>query len=281
MGTAGPPPLDSGRPGWLAECLALLEERGCAVVAGVLPPGRCAAVAAALARVRAEVRAEVGAAALDAARDRGDVMIRFLEPRDPVFLGTLDLAPVRALVEAALGPDAILRFQMGNPIPADGADGAPPPQPRAWHRNFGRVPGRPGITLEVALALDDLGPDTGGPVVAPGTHRRADDPPREELESLAEPLPVPAGGMAVLAGTLWHRESPNRGGRERMSLAQQYAPPWVKPYFDYPRMLGADRMRALPERTRDLLGWRARPPATPAEFHAPEEDRTFRGSRRP
>jgi len=276
MGTPPAAPLDARSEGWQAACVALLGTRGCAVVEGVLSPERCAAVSAALVRARARVREEAGPAALDAARDRGDAMIRFLEVHEPIFLETLALPPVLGIVDAVLGGDAVLRFQMGNAMPGAGDGGGPPTQPRSWHRNFGRVPGRPGITLEVALVLEDLGPGTGCPVVAPGSHLRADAPPPDAWEAVAEPLPARAGAMQVLAGTLWHRESPNLDARERLTLVQQYALPWVRPYFDYPRMLGEERLRSLPERTRRLLGGDARPPATPREFYGLPGERTFR-----
>ncbi|MCK6478704.1 MAG: phytanoyl-CoA dioxygenase family protein [Planctomycetes bacterium] len=267
--------LDPGREGWLAEAARRLDEEGFAVIGGVLPPGMRAEADAALLRARERVRAEAGAEALEAARRRGDSMIRFLEREEPVFLETLALPPVLALVEAFLGPAAILRFQMGNVMAPAGAGDFVPSQPQGWHRNFARRGAGPRLTLEMALNLEEMTPDTGGLLVAPGSHRWEGEPARERLEAAARPVPGPAGSLQVLAGTLWHRESRNLDRRERRTLVQQYGQPWMKPYVDHLRMLGAERAAALPERTRRLLGWEARVPATPREFYRPPGERLF------
>jgi len=278
MMETGDAPLRAGAGGWLEECLRRLEARGFAVLGGVLDPEGCAAVDAALLRAQAAVREEAGEEALAAARARGDAMIRFLEVHDPLFLGTPVLPPLLALVDRFLGPDAVLRFQMGNRAPPAGGPGFLPTQPHAWHRNFGRLPGVPRLSLEVAISLEDMTPETGCPVVVPGSHRTAGRPP-EEVLAASLPLPSPAGAAVLLDGSLWHRETPNLDARERRILVLQFVPPWVKPYFDYPRMLGEERLRALPERTRRLFGWESRPPATSREFHAPAGERTWRVER--
>jgi ectoine hydroxylase-related dioxygenase (phytanoyl-CoA dioxygenase family) len=204
-------------------------------------------------------------------------MIRFLEREEPVFLETLALPPVLALVEAFLGPAAILRFQMGNVMPPAGEEGFLPSQPQAWHRNFARRGAGPGLTLEMAFNLEEMTAETGGLLVAPRSHRDPAPPSPARLDAEAVAIPGPAGSLQVLAGNLWHRESFNLDRRERRTLVQQYGQPWMKPYLDYPRMLGAERLEALPERTRRLLGWEARVPATPREFYRPPAERLFRG----
>jgi ectoine hydroxylase-related dioxygenase (phytanoyl-CoA dioxygenase family) len=254
---------------WLEVTLDRLREPGFAIVPGILPGAARERTRLGFERVREGMRREVGAERLDRAGGEGE--LRLLMKYDPHFYGFLEYPELLALVDRHLAPTAILRFQNGLVIPA----GLAAERPAPWHMNFRRVLNGYRAALDIGFAVDDLEEDAGALVVALGSHQQMPTPDPGALEAAARTVPVPAGAMFAFDSTLWHREGGNRSGRDRLLVAHQFVRHFVKPHLDYVRALGQDVVRALPERTRRLLGWESRVPASLAEFYAEPEERVY------
>jgi ectoine hydroxylase-related dioxygenase (phytanoyl-CoA dioxygenase family) len=130
--------------------------------------------------------------------------------------------------------------------------------------------------LEVVFPLSDLSAKSEDFYVVPGTQQQANPPNRRYMEWAEVPIECPAGGMIVVDSTLWHREGLRRANDPGIFVAHQFTKSFIKPHFDHVRALGDECLRALPERTRQLLGWHTRIPSTLDEFYLPPEQRLYR-----
>lgn len=261
--------VPSSEHDWLPRVLALLRDTGFAIVPEVMSEAECRYARDALARIVTMQAGEVGADALARARAAGDRETRILFGVDPFFFRFLEHPLVLAVVDAYLSSTATLRFQQSGVIP--GCDGVGHPGP--WHMNFRRVVGGVPVALEIGFALDGVEPDDY--VFALGSHQRSTPPESASLDSLGRTFAIPRGAMFLFDGTLWHREGVSRSSRDRLLLMHQFVPHWVKPHIDYVRALGADTVRALAPRTRRLLGWESRVPASLAEYYTEPEERLY------
>jgi ectoine hydroxylase-related dioxygenase (phytanoyl-CoA dioxygenase family) len=55
-----------------------------------------------------------------------------------------------------------------------------------------------------------------------------------------------------------------------------FSKPFIKQQCDYPRVVGYDRMDALTDHQRQILGYYARVPASLEEWYQPPERRMYR-----
>jgi ectoine hydroxylase-related dioxygenase (phytanoyl-CoA dioxygenase family) len=264
--------VHSTEPDWLARVLELLRDTGFAIVPEVASDAECSRAREALAPVVVKQAEQIGAEAFARAREAGDREVRVLFGTDPFFFRFLEHPVLLALVDAYLSPTATLRFQQSGVIPGCSGVGRPGP----WHMNFRRVVGSAPLALEVGFALDGVEPDDY--VFALGSHQRPAPPSAASLDSLGRTFAIPRGAMFVFDGTLWHREGVSHSPHDRLLLMHQFVPHYVKPHIDYVRALGEDTVRALAPRTRRLLGWESRVPASLAEYYvAPDERRYLPG----
>lgn len=102
--------------------------------------------------------------------------------------------------------------------------------------------------LTTLWMLSPFTPENGGTLVAPGSHRRPDNPsgangvdPQAVLEGETV-LTGEAGTVAVLDSRLWHAAAPNRSDEPRVGLAIRFAPWWLN--LDS-LMPGSDERRRL------------------------------------
>jgi len=110
----------------------------------------------------------------------------------------------------------------------------------AWHRDW--PPYRhPQYVLKAKAFyfLDDQTEDMGCFTVVPGSHRRDENPPRDEytgdaLETMPglQKMMGSAGDVLVWDVTLWHTGTANVSDRDRRLLIYGYMPFWVKKWED-------------------------------------------------
>ncbi len=261
--------VDTRSAHWLEHTLTLLRDTGFAIVLDIVSEKDRERTRAGFSRVEAAQRADVSEQALREARARGDCDLRLLPKYDPFFYCYLEYPALLALVDAYLSPSAILRFQQGNVISA----GRDPRRPGPWHMNFRRVLNGYRAALEVGFAIDGVVP--GSYYFALGSHQRVDAPEESSLVQLRRTFPIPPGAMFAFDGTLWHQEGDADAGSDRCLVLHEFVPHFIKPHIDFIRALGSSTVEALPARTRRLLGWESRVPASLDQFYVAPADRLY------
>jgi len=96
----------------------------------------------------------------------------------------------------------------------------------------------------------------GAPVDEHDAERRADAALAGQLRTLE----MPAGSVVVFAGTLVHRGGAGRGAGSRLALSNQYCEPWARQQENYTLGIAPEKVLAMHERVRRLLGFSIHPP---------------------
>jgi ectoine hydroxylase-related dioxygenase (phytanoyl-CoA dioxygenase family) len=257
----------------LPAILEALRFQGYAVVEDLLPGEMLEELRKRLPPAFEAFKQAVPAERLAASGERGIVRLPMLF--DSYFLKLLELPQLLAILDATVGSTAIMHLQNAF---------LTPPRPvgegevfqETFHRDFPRVIGGVLLSLNVFIALDDFSRYNGCTQVAPGTHQREVHPSVELLDCLAVDVEGPAGTALVFDSTLWHRGGQNQSERLRMAINMQFTKSYFRQQMDYPRALPTTLTDSLPERTRQLLGFYVRVPASLAEYYVPPSERLYR-----
>ena len=243
------------------EMLRALDADGCALVAGALTSGQCAA-----ARERIDALEPLH---WDEARGRGNAPDRALDRylnvfnRDPFWLAFLDRPGIVDLAEAALGPDLhVIGETAWRSHPGYGGDALHADYlPLQWRD--GALPDEvrvPVFILTVQFYLDDVTPELAPTRVIAGSHRAGRAPRADETAwrgAAPQPVLARAGDALVFRSDLWHAGSDNASAARVRYLLQvhygrretaQHFSPYLEWRFE-PQVLAA----ATP-RQRRLLG---------------------------
>lgn len=135
-----------------------------------------------------------------------------------------------------------------------------------WHTDSRYLGGKrleAGFFYSVLVMLDDFTKDNGATHYIPASHKRRERPDRHG-EYLHMVLTGKAGTMVVFDSGLWHRGGPSSGQR-RWGAFNLYGPWFVKPYFDYPRMMGEGFGQQAGKDLRRLLHYNSQPPVDDTE----------------
>jgi ectoine hydroxylase-related dioxygenase (phytanoyl-CoA dioxygenase family) len=193
-----------------------------------------------------------------------------------VPLELLELAEVLAVVDATVGPTAVMHLQNGFILPSFPEGEVPETFQNSFHRDFPRHLDGYLASVNTLFALDDFTERNGGTIVVPGTHQQAERPPDGYLLAAAIPVTCPAGSMLVFDSTLWHAAGANVSGSDRVGVNQQFTRSWIKQQIDYVRALGDDAVLALPPRTQQLLGYYTRVVTSLQQYYVSTDERLYR-----
>ncbi len=149
---------------------------------------------------------------------------------DPLFLDIADNPIVTPFLEAVIGPSLQAMEVVAHCHHAHtGAH-------TGWHRDW--PPYRHPEYILKAKAfyfLDDQTEDMGCFTIVPGSHKRDENPPRDQyVNETLEEMPGlkkmvgPAGSVLIWDVTLWHTGTANTSDRDRRLLIYGYMPFWVK-----------------------------------------------------
>ncbi len=179
--------------------------------------------------------------------------------KDPAFAPLVEHPTVLAMMDAALGRDAIALDVSVNQVGAHTASGG-------WHVDspITQIPEPlPNFTLSIQSVwmLDDFTADNGASHVVRGSHRTQRKPPagRDPLDDDVV-LEAPAGSLAIWLSQTWHRHGANVTDQPRCGVIVQYGRCWVKPFVDLRSPMTAEQARRFSPRLRYLLGCNANPP---------------------
>jgi ectoine hydroxylase-related dioxygenase (phytanoyl-CoA dioxygenase family) len=231
------------------EVLAALDEQGCAVVEGLLPPDEVATLRAELERLLTST--PTGRNDFEGFRTQ---RVYNLYGKSRAF-DDLAVAPlVVGVLDALLGHyqlSAPVGLQIGagetaQPIHYDDAV-----YPLPW-------PHAP-VVLNTMWALCDYTEANGATRLVPGSHR-GDEHTRVPTAGDTIPAEMPAGSVLLYPGSLWHGGGANTTDRPRPGLLVEYVAAWLRPQETHLLGVPPEVVRTLRPELQELLGYNVFPP---------------------
>jgi hypothetical protein len=143
-----------------------------------------------------------------------------------------------------------------------------------FHRDVRTFSGDFKLMLQMLVMVDDFTVENGATKVAPSTHKIKERPSEEFLEKNSIQVQGKAGTIILFDSNLWHSAAPNKTENPRKALTLNFSRAFMKPQFDYARMLGEDFSKN--EKMRQLLGYNSRVPASHDEWYQPPEKRMYK-----
>lgn len=257
---------------WLDHAQSFVDDIGFVVVEDAFSQEDVLRLQEALFCARERILADVGSE--KNAHSRLDDW-RLLLKYDSEFLGLLEHPALLTVIDQLLSATCTLRFANGL-IMEPWQAGTPPLPQQTFHMNWPHVTPGYRMALDIVVALTPISDTTGPVMIVPGSQQRVSAPDLEHLHKAAYSVYCPAGGMLVFDPTTWHKEVPNTSSSARLGINLQFTRSFIKPHFDYPRVLGDEQIRQLPPRVQQLLGWHTRVPTSLKEFYVPAEERLYR-----
>ena len=260
---------------WLEAAVAQLSVNGFAVISGMFTPERVETYRVSAFRVREKTIAAIGSERFEQSVAAGYNELRLPFVYEPVFFDLLADPRVLAVVDAVLGPAAIVRFYNVIVTPPE-PTGATARHTGRFHQNF-KLPlnaaqGSP-VFMEFALPLTT-------PAQAfrflPASHALLEPPSENYLEANAIDLDWDIGDAMLMTPFVWHREEQNLSDASAASVFVQFSRPFIKPHADYLRAVDSATLAQLPERTRQLLGSYSQLPVSIADYYLPADQRPYR-----
>jgi ectoine hydroxylase-related dioxygenase (phytanoyl-CoA dioxygenase family) len=132
-----------------------------------------------------------------------------------------------------------------------------------WHTDSRYLGGRRldyGFSYIVGIAFNDFTSDNGSTLYVPKSHLSREIPARE-ADYPKKQIVCKAGTMAIMDSGLWHR-SGGLSQQDRWSHFAYYGPWFMKPYFQFPEMLGAEFGSKLSKPLRRILHYTSTPPVS-------------------
>jgi ectoine hydroxylase-related dioxygenase (phytanoyl-CoA dioxygenase family) len=226
----------TGEPG-LALALEEIARNGFTVLENAVPASTVTAMRDALDRLVASQTDRFGGAArLAKIGDAG--VARALLEEDPLFLELLRLPALDAIVEALLGPSALVMQQNGIVMPPEAEEH----QQQSWHRDLpyqAWVASRP-IALGALIALDDFTAESGGTRFLPGSHRHETLPGATYVTRWQYQILAPAGGVVVFDAMCFHAGGVNRGNLPRRAVNTLFGIPLLAQQVAFTAKPGMD-----------------------------------------
>lgn len=155
-----------------------------------------------------------------------------------------------ALIEAILGRD----FQLSGvaamrPAPGD--------RRQHMHQDDGHYPiprPHPPFIVNTLIALDPFTAENGATEVVPGSHLRVD---RVDPETPTATVEMPAGGLLLWEGALWHRGGGNSTANEyRRSINLNFNLAWLKQRENQFIGVPWEVVVEMPKKLQELIGYK-------------------------
>jgi ectoine hydroxylase-related dioxygenase (phytanoyl-CoA dioxygenase family) len=188
------------------------------------------------------------------------------------FLDLLDNEVMRQVFDEFLSESCILYNYSSTILLPGGTPGA-----ANIHVDTPRlVPGHH-LGLIMTLALDDFTADNGATHYLPGSQNLLQPPAAEVFKKYAASVARPAGAAVFFNPRCFHRATANNTQLTRCGVTVYATRVYMKPRFDFPRMLQPALLEGVSPRVRQFLGFDARVPAGMAEFYVEESQRLYKG----
>ena len=135
-----------------------------------------------------------------------------------------------------------------------------------WHTDTPSVGGQKklnGFRFLVTIMLDDFTEKNGCTYYIPKSHLSNKIPIRNKRYKCKK-LIGKSGDAVIFDSSLWHKGGKS-SAQNRLSFISLYGPWWVKPYFNYEKMLGKNNLKKLNNKVRKLLHYNSSPPRNTEE----------------
>tara|TARA_B100000963_G_C22629173_1_gene673973 strand:- start:2227 stop:2982 length:756 start_codon:yes stop_codon:yes gene_type:complete len=129
-----------------------------------------------------------------------------------------------------------------------------------WHTDSRYIGGKrmqAGVFFSVVVMLDDFTKENGATSYVPNSHLRLDRPDRDGNFSETQ-ITGKAGDVIIFDSGIWHKGGKSTHKR-RWGVFNLYGPWFIKPYFNFPNMLG-DIKNSISPNTAKLLHFNSIPP---------------------
>ena len=129
--------------------------------------------------------------------------------------------------------------------------------------------------LATIILLDDFTEENGATWILPNSHLITEQPSEEYFYKNAVQFIAPKGTILYFNPRIWHAAGTNNSDSWRSCLIVAYSKPWVKQRVDIPKFMSHINTENIPERTLQLLGFRAQTPGNFNEFYGNTDERTY------
>jgi len=225
----------------------------------------------------AELRAQLQVALLndqkwfaDKAGKKADLVVD-LTIHHPAFLQALDNEIMQHLFSQVFG-DTYILYSYTSTILQPGTVSAV----HTIHVDTNKfIPGY--VTgLVMTVALDDFTDENGATLYLPGSHNCLNAPSAETFAQYAVSTARSCGDALFFNPRVFHRAGENNSDRMRYGLTIYATRAFMKPRFDFPRMIPQESLANVSERVRRFLGFHARVPESLEQYYLPPEQRMYK-----
>lgn len=244
-----------------------IRDDGFAVIGRVVDPATVADMRAALARVVEEDIRRWS----DNPWYKDHWMVHNLMMHDDLFLEFLENPVMHAYLDRLLSPSCTLYAYTSSSLPAGGSNFSRRIHVDAQAESVDYV-----TNVGVLVALDDFTDDNGATYFLPRSHLSLDVPSKERFFRDARRVYPKAGEAVVFNARTFHFGGENTTSSPRHAITLNACRHWMKQRFDYPRMLGAERLDRLGPVGRRFAGMDSRVPTSIEEYYVAPADRLFK-----
>lgn len=196
-----------------------------------------------------------------------------------IFYQILENKVILSIVDEILSSNSILHLQNGFILPSfRDIDKTPKKFQNSYHMDFKRVLNGYLCSLNIMILVSDFSRENGGTLAVPGSHQMSIVPNLMDLQENTKFIDAKAGSILIFDSTLWHCAGINVSGKDRLGINHQFTKSYFKQQIDYVRTIGENKIKLLPERTKQILGWYTRVPTNIEEYYVPKENRLYRAN---
>jgi ectoine hydroxylase-related dioxygenase (phytanoyl-CoA dioxygenase family) len=199
-------------------------------------------------------------------------MVHALMGRGQPFTDLIEKKDLLSVFRAILGHGCIIHAYNSSSMPPNQTNYS-----RAIHVDCPRlIPGY--ITnLGITIALDPFTSKNGAMEIAPSLFNEFHSPSEEKFNAEKVILDNLNVGDAILFNArCWHRGGLNTTDQWRHAITMNICRVFMKQQFDFPELLGDDKIRKLSDSAKQFIGYYSRVPKNMGEFLLPPEKRLYR-----
>ena len=130
--------------------------------------------------------------------------------------------------------------------------------------------------INVLLALEDFTDENGATKILPYPFSQNERPTDEYFIKNHKAIKLKKGEVLFFNSYLWHCGGENITTKMRPAITLSYNPAYIKQQFDYVRIMGDDFFLSATDKTKQVLGYNSRVPATLTEWYKPKNERYYK-----
>lgn len=134
-----------------------------------------------------------------------------------------------------------------------------------WHNDSRFIGGKrldKGFSYIVCIMFNDFTKTNGGTEYVPKSHLIRHIKPKRYANYKSKHILGKAGTVVIIDTGLWHKASNKLSKNNRWSLFSYYGPWFMKPYFNYPDMLGKKYKNKINSKIQKILHYNSIPPVS-------------------